>query len=403
MIQANFENLGIIPTKDTCVWFNTKNKSVYEAPVFSPVFFEENRIANVTQLVAAANTFAKTGDLNQDPYDTASLYVGKYQAYADDYYKRHIPTLNAFKSQGLTPEQVQARLVMSVLPVGVANANTEGGSGAIHPDKLSVVEKVNAISGVMKIGEIDHMAQNAIPTKTVEFIKGTEFKRYQLKAQRNIRPGKPILATQVKIEDLTYEIFGVGTHVAQHWETRLIPYYVDVMRESLDAVAQAITEAKAEESQETVESHGNTPVSVTSWSAATGGESTNNPVVAIDAAMTTIVQNGGRPRRLTMGPVANAGFETNRWRNDADSASNITNMGQSKQYSWRGLLVTVDPLFTADKAWLYSDNAFSGYQGPTQVFDYKDVHTRIDGDYYLTYHGANVRNALEVVELDGVD
>lgn len=403
MIRANFEAHEIIPLSNTCAWLNRKNQSIYEAPVDSPVFFKENEILHVPDAIAVANQFKKDGDLNKDPYDSASLFKGKYQSYADDYYKIHLPTLEYYKLEGLTVEQAQARLAMSILPVGSAQATTDGGSGAIHPDKLGLIERVNVLAGIMKIGEVRHMAHMALPRRKVEFIKGTFFKRHQLKAQRGIRPGKPILATQVQIDDQTYEISGIGTHVASHWEVRLLPYYVDALRESLDAVAQAITEAKAEDARDTIQSHGNTPVTVTSWSAKTGGESTNDPVIQLEANMQTITQNGGNTAYLTMAPTANAGFETNRWRNEADSASMITSMGQSKQYTWRGLKVTVDPLFAADKAWLYSANAYQGYDGPIQSFDYKDVHTRIDGDYYLEYSGDIVSNSLEVVELDGVD
>ena|SRR5688572_2052339 len=224
-----------------------------------------------------------------------------------------------------------------------------------------------------------------------------------MKAQRNIRTGKPILTTQVEVEDMTYEITGIGTHVATHWETKLLPYYVDLFQESLNTVAQAITEAKAEEVKESVESHGTTPVTFGSWSAISTGTSTRNPVIDINSAMTTITKNGGKPSRMTIGPAGSAALETNRWALEGNAPSVISQMGQNKQYNWRGLTVTVDALFTADKAILFSDNAFQTYMGPVQTFDYENVHTRVRGEYYLEYFGSQVTNSLEIVELADID
>jgi hypothetical protein len=183
----------------------------------------------------------------------------------------------------------------------------------------------------------------------------------------------------------------------------LIPYYVDLYQESLNDVARAITEVKAEEVKETVESHGTTPVTFASWSAISTGTSTRNPVLDINTAMTTITKNGGRPSRMTIGPAGSAALETNRWALEGNAPSIITQMGQNKKYNWRGLTVTADAMFTADKAILFSDNAFQTYQGPKQAFDYENVHTRIRGEYYLEYHGSQVSNSLEVVELADID
>lgn len=403
MINGNFAALGVRPLSENAVWYNRDDKSFYEAPIDTPIFLRENKMLALPKLIAAAQSYVKDGEAIPADFDKSSYFEGRYEALADDYYRKYIPQVKEYKKIGLSTDAAKALLMSQYQMVGSASATVGGGGGAVHPDTLGGIERLNVLSGIMAIGEIDHVAQNAIPRRTVQFIKGTFFKRKQMKAQRGIRTGKPILTTQVEIEDQTYEISGIGTHVATHWEVRLLPYYVDQYQESLNTVAQAITEAKADEVIETVEGHGTTPVSVNSWSANTGGESTNNPILDINSAMGTIQQNGGNATRMTVGPAGSAALETNRWANEGQAAAIVSQMGQNKQYNWRGLLVTVDARLAADKAIIFSNNAFQAYQGPVQTFDYEDVHTRTRGEYYLEYFGAQVTNNLEVVELGGVD
>lgn len=403
MINGNFIAQGVRPLSDTAIWYNREDKSIYEAPIDTPIFLRENRIMNVPELVAAAQSYVKDGDASLSEFDKSAFYQGRYEAIADTYYRKYYPQVKEYKRIGLSTDAAKALLMSQYHLVGSASATAGGGGGAVHPDTLGAIERVNVLSGIMAIGEIDHVAQNAIPRRTVQFIKGTFFKSKQMKAQRGIRLGKPILTTQVEIEDQTYEISGIGTHVATHWEVKLLPYYIDQYQQSLNTVAQAITEAKADEVIEVVEAHGTTPVSVNSWSANTGGESTNNPILDINSAMGTIQQNGGNASRMTIGPAGSAALETNRWANEGQAAAVISQMGQNKQYNWRGLTVTVDARFAADKAIIFSNNAFQAYQGPVQTFDYEDVHTRTRGEYYLEYFGAQLTNNLEVVELGGVD
>ena len=404
MINGNFEVQGVKPLSDTCIWFDREKKNFYEGSLYSPLFLKENLILHLPDLIASAQQYVKDGDLTGDKFSNVSVFQGKYQALADSYYRKYVPQVQSMKDLGLSADAAQAIISTSALgQFGSASASIGGGGGAVHPDQLAAVERVNVLAGIMAIGDLNYQAQNAVPKKTVQFIKGTFFKRKQMKAQRNIRTGKPILTTQVEMEDMTYEITGIGTHVATHWETRLLPYYVDLFQESLNTVAQAITEAKAEETKEAVESHGTTPVTLASWSAFSAGTSNRNPVLDINSAMTTITKNGGRPSRMTIGPAGSAALETNRWALDGNAPSVISQMGQNKQYNWRGLLVTVDALFTADKAILFSDNAFQTYQGPVQSFDYENVHTRVRGQYYLEYYGSQLTNNLEVVELGDID
>jgi hypothetical protein len=401
MINGNFEAQGVKPLSNTAVWYDDESKSFYEAPVDSPTFLSENEIMHYPDLVAAASSYVKDGDLRGDIFSNVSVFKGRYQALADSYYRQYLPQIQQYRRLGMTPDA--ARAIIETSAIASASATAGGGGGAVHPDTLGAIQRVNVLAGIMAIGEVDYLAQDAVPIKNVQFIKGTFFKRKQMKAQRNIRLGKPILTTQVEIEDMTYEIAGIGTHVATHWETKLIPYYVDLYQESLNDVARAITEVKAEEVKETVESHGTTPVTFASWSAISTGTSTRNPVLDINTAMTTITKNGGRPSRMTIGPAGSAALETNRWALEGNAPSIITQMGQNKKYNWRGLTVTADAMFTADKAILFSDNAFQTYQGPKQAFDYENVHTRIRGEYYLEYHGSQVSNSLEVVELADID
>ena len=396
-LNSEYSQRGIKPLSDESVKYNPKDKSVYETIIGTTSFFKENKILEVPELVAAANSYHKDGDMKVDKFDKASVCQGKYQALYDSYNDNY-DYIEELRKAGFNQDAVinlMARGGGNLLATAAATGG--GGSGPIHPQNLKVIEKLNVLSGVMVLGERSFASQKAFPEKVVEFIKGSFFKRKPMKAQYPIKTGTPITSSSVEIEDQTYEIFGIGAHVAKHWELKLLPFYLDPVQESIDAVAHAVEEKKAELTTPVVEGSGITPVNAnpSTWDAITGGESSSNPVMDIDARMYDITKNGGKASRAFCSPKTWAALESNRWANNASQASVITEMGQAKQVQWRGLLVTVDPLGADDIFTIYSNNAGRTYLGTKEVFDYEDVRTRTQGQYFLEYYGSQRTNVLD--------
>jgi len=392
-VNSHLKTHNIKMVNPHSIWTDSITGNVYAGNHFNCTMLKENIITNAKLARESALQKKKNGILGEE-FDHVSLFTPRFQALAEAYFREARRT-EQYQKLGVNP---------NTLPEIVAvAATTTIGEGALRPDQLSLIERANIANVLMVLGERDYEAQNIFPTKPVDFIKGTRFKRRGLTAQKGIKIGTPVRVKNVEFEDKTYEITGIGLGVAKHWETDFLPTYVNAFQETLNAIPHAMTKAMAEIARDALEAYGGSTIAGTRWDAITAnGNSTNRPVDDLEAAATYIQANGIASRIFSHTRTESV-YKHNTW-NTGNTSVVISDKGRARITKHDGYTYIADSLASVDTvAYVYAENAGQTYLGPQQIFPFEDPDRRIAGEYMIKYYGSQIEEALLVTKLTGVD
>lgn len=392
-VNNHLQTHNIRFTNPNSIWVDSVSGNVYAGSHFNATMLKENVISNSKLAREAAIQKKKNGILGEE-FDHISLFTPRFQPLAEEYFKQMRKT-EQYQRMGINPNTIPEIVAVA--------ATTSIGEGALRPDQLSLIERTNIANVLMILGEKDYEAQNIFPSKNVDFIKGTRFKRRGLTAQKGIKLGTPVRVKNVEFEDKTYEITGIGLGVAKHWETDFIPTYVNAFSETINAIPNAMTKAMAEITRDALEGYGGTTVTGARWDSITAnGNSTNRPIDDLEAAA-EYIQSNGIASRVFLHTRTESVYKHNTWNNGGTPVV-VSDKGRARMVRHDGYLFIADSIASDNTAaYVYAENAGQTYRGPKQIFPFENADRRMAGEYIIEYYGSQREEDLLITKITGVD
>ncbi|MGE5661476.1 MAG: hypothetical protein ACM3X1_04440, partial [Ignavibacteriales bacterium] len=335
----------------------------------------ENKVAHAPILRKAMAEISQHGRLISEDFDKVELYTSKFQAPAEDYWK----------------------FVAKTAAVG----------GMMTPENFSAINITNVLAQLKGTEEKNYVLQDAVTNMNTSLLEGRIDVEAGFDIHKNIAMGAEIPTNQVTYTSVTFKLPMLGAHVAKYNEMNFSNLEHDPYRNSINRIGKRVLKAKAELAKDAI-----TALSVTSagssWIAYSGGDSTNNPFVDIGTASDAIVAADGSPNVIVMNDRTFRAFVTNTWASGvgrgSGQAASAPQPGVTKVTTLpgTGLTVYVDSLISNNEVYLYDKEAIVGFQGPSAVSTYEDVHHRAEGYYYWEYFYCKVIENAKGYKLTGI-
>ena len=344
-----------------------------------PEFYSENLVTKAPILRKALAEIGQHGQLVSEDWDRISLYEPRFQAAAEDYWK-HV-----------------ARLAS----VG----RTAASGGMMVPENFSAINITNVLAQLRGTEEPNYVLQDAVTNMNTNLLEGRIDIEAGFDVHKNIALGAEIPTNQVTYSSVTFKLPMLGAHVARYNEMNYTNLEHDPYRNSINRIGKRVIKAKAELVKDAI-----TALSVTtagsSWIATSGGYSTNNPYIDIGTASDAIVTALGTPNVAVMNDRTFRYFFSNHWvkGQGQPTAGNSPNPGVTKTIALPGTGLTgyVDSLISSNEFYIFDREAIIGFQGPSAVTTYEDVHHRAEGYYYWEYFYAKVIENAKGYKLTGI-
>lgn len=339
-----------------------------------PEFYSENKvIPNAPILRKALSEINQFGVLKSEEFDKVELYTPRYQAAAEDYWKYVTKTAAA--------------------------------GGMMVPENFSAISITNVLAQLRGTEETNYVIQDAVTPLNTSLLEGRIDIEAGFDVHKNIALGAEIPTNQVTYTSVTFKLPMLGAHVARYNEMNYANLEQDPYRNSINRIGKRVIKAKAELVKTAI-----TAATVTSagssWIAFTGGDSTANPFVDVGTAADAIVAANGNPNVAVMNDRTFRAFFSNTWSRGATEPNrgNSPQPGVTKTAQLPGTTLTayVDSLISNNEVYIYDKEAIIGFQGPSAVSTYEDVHHRSEGYYYWEYFYAKIIENAKVYKLTGI-
>ena len=345
----------------------------------NPEFFSENKVGHAPTLRKAMAEISQHGKLVSEDFDNIELYTSKFQAPAEDYWK-HVAKLASI-------------------------GRTAASGGMMVPENFSAINITNVLAQLRGTEERNYVLQDAVTNLNTSLLEGRIDIEAGFDVHKNIPIGAEIPSNQVTYTSVTFKLPMLGAHVARYNEMNFTNLEHDPYRSSINRIGKRVVKAKAELCKDAI-----TAATVTSagssWIAFSGADSTANPYVDIGTASDAVVAANGSPNTAVMNDRTFRYFFSNTWVKGSTEATrgNSPSPGVTKTAALpgTGLTAYVDSLITNNEVYIYDKEAILGFQGPSAVTTYEDVHHRAEGYYYWEYFYAKIIEQARMYKLTGI-
>jgi hypothetical protein len=375
IIQTN-TSIQQIPggLKGHTAYLNPENNYIYVSTNRQkPEFFSENKVANGPLLRKALVEISKHGKLVSDDFNEVELFTPRFQAPAEDYFK-YI-------------------------------AKTAAVGGMMVPENFSAINITNVLAQLRGTEERNYVIQDAVTNLNTSLLEGRIDIEAGFDVHKNIPIGAEIPSNQVTYTSVTFKLPMLGAHVAKYNEMNFTNLEHDPYRNSINKIGKRVIKAKAELVKDAITSASVTSAG-SSWIAYTGGDSNANPYVDIGTASDAIVAANGNPNTVVMNDRTFRAFHSNTWVRGSTEATrgNSPQPGVTKTVALpgTGLQAYIDSLISNNEIYVYDKEAIIGFQGPSAVTTYEDVHHRAEGYYYWEYFYAKIIENAKFYKLTGI-